>query len=736
MLQKAIGGGHSWWWASHIRTKQSKWLELNLQDMDMKVDHVLNLIQNDGDSFARRAEMYYRHRPDVISFIEETLRAYRALAERYDKLSGDLQKANTTIASICPEKVDLSLDEDDDDFNYDSPKTPKLNRQNRIKIPKSPKPVNKDVNCVLDNASKTIEATKTSEEKENQSPLKSGLTKDDALEEIDNLQKQILEMETLKDSMKNYYENSLAEYWDAETQIIENQQRICRLEDEYEICKKIEEDNKGTLMAEEALKSCQETLAMLQDHQKKLRYDVKLEHQRFDQAKQKLKSIKQKYNSESDLEREQEQEQELEIRNVSNQSLEGVSKNPEKITELADTIDTLVNMVITLESSISSQTVLADMLRKEADDLQSQIRKMEDDMQTQAQKFENDLQTQTQKMEDELQTQIQKMEDEFQTQIQKMEDEFQTQIQKIEDELPKESDHTCVCNETAVESKSEEKNIDISWQSMLLNGIEDKDKIILEEYITILRHYKDTKKKLSEEQKINQGLKQKLRLVQENIPHEDESKTTIDEEAQAFSAMDMILDENVNFWLRFSTAFHQVHKFKTQIEDLNDEIKKVKSRSDIKLIYKNLKDIKSKLTIWLEESMLLKDELRMRFAYLSNIEEGIKFSSHEEAAKFQGEIMKKKQEHNEISKELEASLDHVVAIKLELEKTLERVEKEFGLLKNPNQQQKGKLSSSKSIIPLKSFLFGVKSKTQKSSFFSCMSSPKKSRSKKGGCMSI
>lgn len=126
----------------------------------------------------------------------------------------------------------------------------------------------------------------------------------------------------------------------------------------------------------------------------------------------------------------------------------------------------------------------------------------------------------------------------------------------------------------------------------------------------------------------------------------------------------------------------------------------------------------------------------MRFTYLSNIEEGIKFSSHEEAAKFQGEIMKKKQEHNEISKELEASLDHVVAIKLELEKNLERVEKEFGLLKNPNQQQKGKLSSSKSIIPLKSFLFGVKSKTQKSSFFSCMSSPKKSRSKKGGCMSI
>ncbi|RWW31329.1 hypothetical protein GW17_00004040 [Ensete ventricosum] len=31
MLQRAGSDGHSWWWASHIRTKQSKWLDGNLR---------------------------------------------------------------------------------------------------------------------------------------------------------------------------------------------------------------------------------------------------------------------------------------------------------------------------------------------------------------------------------------------------------------------------------------------------------------------------------------------------------------------------------------------------------------------------------------------------------------------------------------------------------------------------------------------------------------------------------
>jgi hypothetical protein len=31
MLQRAASNAYSWWWVSHIRTKQSKWMEQNLQ---------------------------------------------------------------------------------------------------------------------------------------------------------------------------------------------------------------------------------------------------------------------------------------------------------------------------------------------------------------------------------------------------------------------------------------------------------------------------------------------------------------------------------------------------------------------------------------------------------------------------------------------------------------------------------------------------------------------------------
>ncbi|RRT43955.1 hypothetical protein B296_00031197 [Ensete ventricosum] len=31
MLQRAASNAYSWWWASHIRTKQSKWLDNSLQ---------------------------------------------------------------------------------------------------------------------------------------------------------------------------------------------------------------------------------------------------------------------------------------------------------------------------------------------------------------------------------------------------------------------------------------------------------------------------------------------------------------------------------------------------------------------------------------------------------------------------------------------------------------------------------------------------------------------------------
>ncbi|XP_028768834.1 protein NETWORKED 4A [Neltuma alba] len=83
---------HSWWWDSHISPKNSKWLAENLEEMDQNVKRMLKLIEDDGDSFAKKAEMYYQKRPELVSLVEEFYRMYRSLAERYDNVTGELRK--------------------------------------------------------------------------------------------------------------------------------------------------------------------------------------------------------------------------------------------------------------------------------------------------------------------------------------------------------------------------------------------------------------------------------------------------------------------------------------------------------------------------------------------------------------------------------------------------------------------------------------------------------------------
>nr|XP_034921360.1 protein NETWORKED 4B isoform X1 [Populus alba] len=84
---------HSWWWDSHISPKNSKWLIENLEEMDQNVKRMLKLIEDDGDSFVKKAEMYYQKRPELISRVEEFYRMYRSLAERYDHVTGELRRS-------------------------------------------------------------------------------------------------------------------------------------------------------------------------------------------------------------------------------------------------------------------------------------------------------------------------------------------------------------------------------------------------------------------------------------------------------------------------------------------------------------------------------------------------------------------------------------------------------------------------------------------------------------------
>ncbi|KAL8142553.1 hypothetical protein V2J09_015585 [Rumex salicifolius] len=119
---------YSWWWASHISPKNSKWLQENLTDMDVKVKLMIKSLEGNEDSFARRAEMYYKRRPELMKLVEEFYRAYRALAERYDHATGVIRQAHKTMAEAFPSQVPY-IDSDDGSFglvNDSDPRTPEM----------------------------------------------------------------------------------------------------------------------------------------------------------------------------------------------------------------------------------------------------------------------------------------------------------------------------------------------------------------------------------------------------------------------------------------------------------------------------------------------------------------------------------------------------------------------------------------------------------------------------------
>lgn len=101
--------------------------------MDVKVKAMIKLIDEDADSFARRAEMYYKKRPELMKLVEEFYRAYRALAERYDHATGELRQAQRTLAEAFPNQVPFVL--------ADDPPSVSLNPGPEPHTPEMPHPV-------------------------------------------------------------------------------------------------------------------------------------------------------------------------------------------------------------------------------------------------------------------------------------------------------------------------------------------------------------------------------------------------------------------------------------------------------------------------------------------------------------------------------------------------------------------------------------------------------------------
>ncbi|XP_042474212.1 protein NETWORKED 3C-like [Zingiber officinale] len=97
------GQSHSWWFASQDRLRssaQSSWLSMSISKLEEKTRQMLNLIEEDADSFAKRAEMYYKKRPQLVNMIEDFYRTHRSLAEQYDQLKSRSGARRST--PVCP----------------------------------------------------------------------------------------------------------------------------------------------------------------------------------------------------------------------------------------------------------------------------------------------------------------------------------------------------------------------------------------------------------------------------------------------------------------------------------------------------------------------------------------------------------------------------------------------------------------------------------------------------------
>ncbi|KAM0948201.1 putative protein Networked (NET), actin-binding (NAB) [Dioscorea sansibarensis] len=919
MLQRAASNAYSWWWASHIRTSQSKWLDNNLQEMEQKTKSMLKIIDEEADSFAKRAEMYYKKRPELMNYVEETYKAYKALAERYDRISGELHKANHTIATAFPDQVQFAIQDEDDDG---LPKA--ITSIDSSKIHKAPAEIPQ-----ISSRNKTRQEDQQSDIKKlKHRRMTSQISKEKAQEEIDRLQKAILVLQTEKEFIKSSYESGFTKFLDIEREISEMQEEVCFLQDHFSTSSVIDDDEARALMAAAALKSCEDTLVNLQEQQNKTAQEAWIESERIKKAELRLKAFRGQPSSQpSQMETRRDVSEEhehvcvlrperLELQSFCDKVKQHFEMNSEaSVVDLAEKIDELVEKVISLEITISSQYVEIRKLRSETDELHKHLQGLEDEK-TAPTNDANILSARLKQAEEKLQM-IQHLErcvkdekniltthfteachslNDLSDKLQSpncRQDQVKNEVAKIPNHKDKEtkvdaesctpyigsqpdnpSEKEVPCIQDIQEKEKtgskvggdssglkvlKEKSLseaddnvglsdepdDQELQQLLSNGVEGREKIFAQ-YTSILRNYKEMKKKLSEVEKKNQDslaeiiaqlreLKssnamkdEEIRLLRDNLSllkensHENndpslvktgnpflnklesfarfskltalsskrrnidtpedrnaESKagtgaaapdiadaaTSPCEEISAHCAeephlaspieekfrrdIDAVLEENLEFWLRFSATYHTVQKLQTTFEELQAEVEKLKdskapesttasgSSSSSSPLDKRLRELKTELQVWLEQNAMLRGELKQRFSSLCEIQDdiaGVLKESTEggevqltsyQAAKFQGEVLNMQQENNKVSNELQAGLDHVRGLQVEVEKALSKLQESFEISGprsshgNHHQFPPMRNLSSKTKIPLRSFLYGVKPK--RPSIFSCMS---------------
>ncbi|XP_020983708.2 protein NETWORKED 2A-like [Arachis duranensis] len=897
-------------------------------DMEERVFDTLRTLQDEGDSFATRAEMYYKKRPELVSFVEESFRSYRALAERYDKLSKDLQSANRTIASVFPDQVHYRTEEEDEDDDEEeeekgsndalSPKsnngrsTNNNNNNNEALIPKVPnipkKGCFRSPSMLLSRKGSLPKRTTSPSEKDFK-VSGSGLSKEQALGETDKLQKDILTLQTEKEFVRSLYERAYTQYWEIEDRITAMQKSVSKLQDEYGVGTVIEDNEARTLMAATALKSCQVTLAKLQEIQAQSSEEARVEFERVKEAHEMFESLRDQFISKymnqdeskivtpvSPVEEENDMDDAEIQAKVKETKLEEDSSEVITVTEMADKINQLVSKVVTLETTVSSQTGLVQRLRSETDELQTNIKKLEEEKDVLIEGSEVTNQK-LKEVEEELRR-VKLLNRSVRSQdntikahfieasydIKHLSEKLNNMKPDVEEEnmvLYKKENNNDLDGKQGNESQIFDENVkalkeedggDVTperiqnmggdggeieshdlqsvdgkgdepdWRQLYISGLDDREKILLEEYTSVLRDYKDVKIKLNDVEKKNRDsifeLALQLRELKNALANKDqeiiylhhklnspnsagdnsdvspftmatEYKYTPNEallrEAEAQEAnlptvleknsplitsdanpikspssddsshlkmnegrleglssiekkfrsdMDDILEKSLEFWLRFGTSINQIQKYQNSIQDLKADLchiqeshtrssseghssKRTHLQSQLKPIFKHLREIRTELSLWLEHNTVLQVEMQDRNSSLCHLHDEIIRASNNngeeekegeltispyQAAKFQGEIMNLKQQNNTVASELQAGLSLVSGMKNDVEKTLDELDLVIAPNKKSSSHGSSKNDSGRPRVPLKSLLFGAKLKKhkQKQSLFSCV----------------
>ncbi|GAU45481.1 hypothetical protein TSUD_191000 [Trifolium subterraneum] len=297
-----------------------------------------------------------------------------------------------------------------------------------------------------------------------------------------------------------------------------------------------------------------------------------------------------------------------------------------------------------------------------------------------------------------------------------------------------------------LEKKSQDALFESSLQLKELktsNAVKDEEIRLLRQKLSILQKSLEGKEEMQElplpRPPENNVIEAMLKL------EEEEEETTSAVEQRFRMGIDELLEENLEFWMRFSASFTEIQKFEATTKDLLHEVSRIEERcksnegsssvkytlkSDARPLYKHLSEVQNELTMWLENSAMLKEELQQRFSSLCEIQEeittalktsaeddDIKFTSYN-AAKFQGEVLNMKQENHRVADELQSGLDLVTTLQLDAERALAKLNERFALSSSKRNQTRS--SDPKNNVPLRSFIFGVKPKKQKQSIFSCM----------------